>query len=151
MANLRQVTIIGGTYAKAPTGNFNAKTSKGETFFVPAAIMQGLGVDPSKKELPTFPIYGYIETTQIGEYAVDPVTGLKTTNLVMVTNDDGSVSPKRIDREQISALYKTRAEFINTINSDFALEMEIKQDKIKIAKEAKMTDAYIESLANADF
>lgn len=135
MSTINQQIIIGGSYAKSGTGNFNARTVSGATFFVPAQMMTDLGYQ--KDEQPTFPLFGFSTTKQIGVF----IPG--TTDVQM--QEDG-VTPVQVDREEITALFKDKPSFIAVANAGFGLELEIRADRATLAKSAGLTDDAIESL-----
>ena len=139
MSTTKQI-IVSGAYAKSATGNFTAYTANGTQFFVPARMMEQLGLKAG--ELPTFPLYGFSATKTIGVF----VAG--TTDLAM--EDDG-VTPKQQQRDEITALFKDKASFAEVANAEFGLDLELREHRRALATTAGLNEEAVEALLAVSF
>jgi len=133
-ATTKQI-ITSGSWSKSGKGNFTAYTANGTQFFVPGRLMDALGIKVGDQ--PTFPLYGFSTTKQIGVF----IPG--TTDLAM--EDDG-VTPQQADRVEITALFKDKASFADVANAEFGLDLELREHRRTLATSAGLNQEAVEAL-----
>jgi hypothetical protein len=140
MSTTTKQIITSGSWSKSGKGNFTAYTATGTQFFVPGRLMDAIGVNVGDQ--PTFPLYGFSTTKQIGVF----IPG--TTDLQMEA--DG-VTPVQQDRVEITALFKDKASFADVANAEFGLDLELREHRRSLAKTAGLDEEAVNKLLEVSF
>lgn len=139
MSATKQI-IVTGSYARTGTGNFTAYTANGTQLFVPARMMESLGL--KKDEMPTFPMYAFSNKRMIGVF----VPG--TQDLQMEA--DG-VTPVQVERDEITALFLDKKAFAEVANAEFGLELELREHRRALATSAGLNEDAVNKLLEVAF
>jgi hypothetical protein len=137
MATSKQIIITSGSYAKSNTGNFTARDSKGNQFFISASTMQAAGI--AKDVMPVFPMFGFANTRMIGQF----IAG--TTDPLL----DGEGNPVLVSRDEIASIFLDEVSFEKIANAEFSLATRLQAGRETIVKASGLSEESISMLLSA--
>lgn len=131
---MKNVKIISGNFTEA--GNYSAYDNKGNRYFVFARVMENNGWKTNEDV--TLPFYANAVTKPIGQLDANGEP-LVDANGVAVT----------VNREQITCVYKSRQDLIDSAIEDIALDVEIQSAVQAHATQAGLSQSRVNALLEA--